>query len=188
MNPETPALDPLTEQLWGWIDQVVIGMKLCPFAAQPRRRGQIRLAVSGAHDEPTVLAELTDEMIRLDETAPEVLDTTLLAVPGLWPEFLPFNDFLDRADQLLLNLDRDGVYQIASFHPLYQFAGTHAEAPENLTNRAPCAILHLLREDRVTEAVAQYGDTGSIPQRNIDRLKALPIEQRRRLFPWIDFG
>lgn len=177
--------DGLVEQLWRWVDTVVIGLNLCPFAAGPRRRGQVRLMVSDATSEHAVLAALTDEMIRLDDTPPEQLDTTLLAIPDLWPDFLPFNDFLQQADALLVTNDRDGVYQIASFHPHYQFAGAAPGAAENLTNRAPCPILHLLREDRVADAVARYPDTELIPQQNIAALEALSPAQQKALFPWL---
>lgn len=180
-----PLHDVWEERLWGWVDTVVIGLNLCPFAAGPRRRGQVSLVVSDATGESAVLAALTDEMIRLDETPAEQLDTTLLAVPGMWPDFLEFNEFLDRAEALLVANDRDGVYQIASFHPRYQFAGTTPDAAENLTNRAPCPILHLLREDRVAEAVARYPDTESIPEQNITALEALSPAEQKALFPWV---
>lgn len=175
----------LEQQLWRWVDSVVIGLNLCPFAAGPRRRGQVRLVVSEAASDDAVLAALTEEMIRLDETPPAQLDTTLLAIPGLWADFLPFNEFLQQADALLVANDRDGVYQIASFHPHYQFAGTVPEAAENLTNRAPCPILHLLREDRVAESVARYPDTELIPQQNIAALEALSPARQKALFPWL---
>lgn len=185
MKEPIPRSELLEAQLWQWLDTVVIGLNLCPFAAGPHRREQIRLVITDAQDEVTVLEALVDEMIRLDETLPETLETTILAIPGLWPDFVDFNAFLSAVDDCLRHYDREGVYQVASFHPGYQFAGTEVDAAENLTNRAPVPILHLLREDSVAEAVARYPDTDHIPERNVARMNALTIAEQKQLFPWL---
>jgi hypothetical protein len=87
--------------------------------------------------------------------------------------FAAYNDFLDLADGLLESMDLVGVLQVASFHPGYRFAGTVAAAPENLTNRSPFPMLHLLREDSIEVAAASHPDIGAIPQRNIEYLNDL---------------
>lgn len=175
----------LEASIWRWLDEAVIGLNLCPFAAAPRRRDQIRLVVLAATDESDVLSALSDEMAHLDSRPASELDTTLVAVPDLWPDFLPFNDFLDETDALLADLDRVGVYQFASFHPHYQFAGTQPGDPENLTNAAPCALLHILREDSLTAAVERYPNPDAIPEDNQRRLRALSDAERQRRFPWM---
>ncbi len=188
MNEPVACSKALEEQLWQWLETVVIGLNLCPFAAGPHRRGLVSLVIADVSDEAAVLETLVDEIIRLDETAPDKLDTTLIAVPGLWPHFTDFNEFLATVDDCLRHHDREGVYQVASFHPAYQFAGTAANAAENLTNRAPVPILHLLREDSVSEAVARYPDTSQIPERNVASMEALSSAEQKRLFPWLFSG
>lgn len=174
----------LAELIWRWVDEVVIGLSLCPFAAAPRRRDQIRLVILDTRLPAEVLDTLVDEMTRLDQTAAAELDTTLIAVPAMWSDFAAFNDFLGEVDVLIRRCDRDGIYQVASFHPGYQFAGTQPHDAENLTNRTPVPILQLLREDSVSVALARYPDPEQIPQRNIKRMSELTAEERRRLFPW----
>jgi hypothetical protein len=78
--------------------------------------------------------------------------------------------------------DLEGVIQVASFHPAFQFEGSEPDDIGNATNRAPYPMLHLLREDSVARAVASHaGDADTIVQRNIATLQALGHEGWRRL-------
>jgi len=108
--------------------------------------------------------------------------------PLVLAEFLDFNDFLDEADALLEAMELDGVLQVASFHPDYQFADSGPDDVENLTNRAPWPILHLLREDSVARAVEAFPDPDAIVQRNIERVRALGFDGWQRLLADDDPG
>jgi hypothetical protein len=44
---------------------------------------------------------------------------------------------------------------------------------ENLSNRSPYPMLHLLREDSIARAVAAFPDTAVIYERNIETLRQL---------------
>lgn len=165
-----------------WLERVVIGLNLCPFAARPVLGGRVRVFVSAADTELELLTDLQLELARLDETPPAQLETTLVVVPRMLADFLDYNDFLDRADELLQSFEWDGTYQVASFHPLYQFNGTEPDDPENLSNRSPYPMLHLLREDSVEAAVEAHPDVDGIPEANIRRLRGLTPEQRKDLF------
>jgi hypothetical protein len=101
------------------------------------------------------------------------LDTTLLIAPYALPEFLDFNDFLAACDAVLIELELDGVLQVADFHPRYQFGGTDVDDIENFTNRTPYPTLHLLREASIDKAVAAYPDAAMIFERNIEMLQQL---------------
>lgn len=165
-----------------WLDQVVIALSLCPFAAQPVREGRLRICVSEAQNDLALLTELQLELQRLEETAPAVLETTVIAIPHMLAYFIDYNDFLDHVDELLERGNWQGDYQIASFHPRYQFAGTAVDDAENYTNRAPYPLLHILREDSVEAALASHPDPECIPQDNIRRMRSMSVEQRKRLF------
>lgn len=175
-------MNPIEAAVRQWLDQVVIGLNLCPFAARPVRGGQLRVVVSEAATELDLLTDLQLELTRLDETPAAELETTLIAVPQMLADFLDYNDFLERVDDLLEQFEWDGIYQVASFHPRYQFAGTEPEDAENLTNRAPWPLLHLLREDSVEAAIASHPDAEAIPETNIQKMRELTPEQRRQLF------
>ena len=170
-----------------WLDEVVIGLDLCPFAARPRREKRVRIAVSHATDEEALLNDLQAELERLSDTPAAELETTLLAIPDMLEDFADYNDFLDAVDLWVEQFGWEGDLQVASFHPQYQFADTEADDPGNLTNRSPWPLLHIIREESLEKAVEHYPDVDAIPERNIERMKALGPEERKRLFPYL-FG
>lgn len=166
-----------------WLDQVVIGLNLCPFAAQPYQNKQIRFAVSHCDSEACLLEDLQNELNLLAETKAESIETTLLVVPNMLEDFYDYNDFLEFVDALIDDNQWQGTFQIATFHPHYQFGGTEPEDVENLTNRAPYPILHLLREASLEKAIEHYPNPERIPERNIETVCNLTQQQKNVLFP-----
>lgn len=168
-----PSPEQVLAETRAWIDRVVIGLNLCPFAKGVQARNQVLYVLSAAQDEAALLAELGHEMDRLVATDASVLDTTLVIHPHVLLDFLDFNDFLGAADDLLEQLGYDGILQVASFHPRFQFAGTRIDDVTNATNRSPYPILHLLREDSVDRAVAAFPDAELIYEKNMRTLEGL---------------
>ena len=164
-----------------WVEQAVIGLNLCPFAKAVYVKDQVRLAYSDATTPGQLLEQLGEELLLLRDAPAEQVDTTLLVHPHVLQDFLDYNDFLDDADALLEAMELDGVLQVASFHPHYQFAGTEPDDAENLTNRAPHPILHLLREDSIDRAVAAYPQPDAIIERNVATMRELGTEGFRKL-------
>ena len=164
-----------------WLERAVIGLNLCPFAKAVYLRNQVRIVVSDASTERALLEQLGEELALLRDTPAETIDTTLLVHPQVLGDFLDYNDFLDDADALIEALELDGVLQVASFHPQYQFAGTQPDDAENLTNRAPHPILHLLREESVDRAVAAYPEPDAIIERNVATMRELGAQGFRKL-------
>ncbi len=156
-----------------WLEVVVIGLNLCPFAKAVYVKKQVRLVVSHARHADDLLEELDRELDLLVATPTEEIDTTLLIHPTLFKDFLDFNDFLEFAEGVVDEHELEGVVQLASFHPQFQFDGTEPDAISNYTNRAPFAILHLLREDSVERAVAAFPQTDAIFEQNIATLEKL---------------
>ena len=164
------------EQTRHWLEAAVIGLNLCPFAKAVHTRGQIRWTESTATDVKSLMTDLVHEIQLLAAADPEAIDTTLLVHPQVLSDFLDYNDFLDLADAALEELGLDGVLQIASFHPRYQFDGTAPDDASNLSNRSPHPTLHLLREDSVERAVAAFPEAEAIFEKNIETLRALGPE------------
>ena len=159
-----------------WLMRAVIGLNLCPFAKAVHVKDQIRYVVSQARNAEELLAHLGRELEALANADPEVCDTTLLIHPYALTDFLDFNDFLDVADVAIDELGLDGVLQVASFHPDYQFADTAPDDVTNNTNRSPYPTLHLLREDSVDRAVEAFPDADRIYATNIATLERLGTE------------
>ena len=167
-----------------WLERAVIGLNLCPFAKAVFVKKQIRYSVTAAKTADQLLVELVHELEILARADPEKLDTTLLIHPLAMTDFIDYHSFLKEGDAALRNLGLDGVLQIASLHPDYEFAGSAAEDIDNYTNRSPYPTLHLLREASVDRAVAAIPDAADIFQANIETLRRLGHEGWRRL--WLD--
>lgn len=156
-----------------WLERAVIGLNLCPFAKAVHVKAQIRYAVYLPADEAALIDMLLAEADELAALDASVRDTTLLIAPNTLADFLDFNDFTARAERRLARAGFDGVFQLASFHPRFQFAGTDADDIGNATNRAPYPTLHLLREDSVSRAVESFPEAEANFERNIETLEAL---------------
>ena len=176
----SPADDPVAATR-RWLERAVIGLNLCPFAKAVHAKGQIRFVLSEATTADALLEELAYELVRLHQTEPEEIDTTLLVHPHVLGDFFDYNDFLDQADAAVDALGLEGELQVASFHPDYQFAGTRSDDAGNCSNRSPYPTLHLLREASVERAVAAYPDPDVIVERNLDTLDRLGVDGYRRL-------
>ncbi len=159
-----------------WIEKAVIGLNLCPFAKAVYVKNQVRYVVSRAPHLDGFLEDLDRELDFLAAADPAEVDTTLLIHPTLLTDFLDFNDFLQLAEAAVDEHKLDGVIQIASFHPRFQFEGTEPDDLGNYTNRAPYPTLHLLREASIERAVAAFPEAETIYQRNIETLEKLGSE------------
>jgi hypothetical protein len=158
-----------------WIEKAVIGLNLCPFAKSVYVKNQVRIVVSDARHIDGFLEDLDRELDHLAEVDPEVTDTTLLIHPTLFADFLDFNDVHQIADEAVAEHDLEGVIQIASFHPDYQFEGTEPDDITNYTNRAPFPTLHLIREESLDRAVEAFPDAEMIYERNMETLRKLGL-------------
>jgi len=170
LTPDAASVIPAMQQ---WLERAVIGLNLCPFAKAVHVKNQIHYVVYLGDDAQEYLALLRRELQDLAAADPEVRDTTLLMAPHAWPDFLDFNDFLDQADRVLRKAKLDGMLQIASFHPQFQFADSEPDDISNYTNRAPFPTLHLLREASIDRAVQAFPNAESIFDKNIETLERL---------------
>jgi hypothetical protein len=159
-----------------WVERAVIGLRLCPFARAPQLKGQVRYVVSEASDTAALLAGLIDELQLLAGEPAERVETTLLIHPHVLTDFADYNEFLSVAEAALVELALEGVLQIASFHPRYQFAGTAPGDVGNATNRSPYPTLHLLREASIERALDAVPHPETIFEANIATLERLGAE------------
>ena len=164
-----------------WVDRAVIGLNLCPFAKAVQAKGQVYYAVSRANRPDQLMVDLVRELTALALADPEDRDDTLLIHPDVLIDFLDFVAFLELAEAAIQDLGLEGVMQLATFHPGYQFEGTRPDDISNYTNRSPYPTLHLLRESSVTRAVAAFPDAAAIFEKNIETMRALGDEGWQRL-------
>jgi uncharacterized protein len=156
-----------------WLERAVIGLNLCPFAKSVHIKEQIRYAVSTATRAESLLADLATELDGLAAHDATLRETTLLIVPNWLHDFLDFNDFMEEAERLLASRGLEGVLQLASFHPQFQFAGTDQDDITNFTNRSPYPTIHLLREESIARAVRAFPQPEAIYETNMNTLRKL---------------
>ena len=152
-----------------WIIDVVIGCNFCPFAVNVVKQQTIFYKVEENKELETCLASFVLEMERLDNDL--TIETSFLIFPNAFQQFDDYLDLVSLAEKLLKRKSYEGVYQVASFHPLYLFANSDESDPANYTNRSIYPMLQLLREESIDKALANYKDPESIPARNINFAK-----------------
>jgi hypothetical protein len=163
-----------------WINDVVIGCNFCPFAAREVKQDKVRYRVLQEKTENAITEILLEEAKLLDKEAG--IETTLLILSGCFEDFDEYLDMVTVAEKILQRNQYEGIYQLASFHPDYCFAGADETDAANYTNRSPYPMLHLLREESIEKALERFPDPESIPERNINwaREKGLAYMQALR--------
>lgn len=164
-----------------WVEKVVIGLNLCPFARRPFQGGMLRFSLSEARDEQALLGDLLKELQYLVDTPGYQTETTLLIHPFVLGDFDDFLDFWGMTEDLLAAAGLEGEIQIAGFHPDFEFEGEDAGSVSVYTNRSPYPMLHLLREQSVGLAADTHPDTSEIPKANIRLLEEMGIEKVKAL-------
>jgi hypothetical protein len=155
----------IIEQTKNWIQKIVIGLNFCPFANREFKNNAIHYHVEHSAKRTDAREALLKECKRLDRD--KNIATTLLIFPNAFQEFDAYLQLVSFAEKLLQQKGYEGVYQLATFHPLYQFEGSAPDDAANYTNRSIYPMLHLLREDQIRKAVQFYGNAEEIPDRNI---------------------
>jgi hypothetical protein len=141
----------------------------------------IRYVVSDSVDPESLRSCLAEELKALAAAPIETIETTLLIHPCVLQRFSDYNDFLTEADRLVKALGLRGVIQVASFHPEFQFANTEPDDVENYTNRSPFPMLHLLREESISNVAANPDELLEIPRRNVWALRRMGLEEMKKL-------
>lgn len=176
-----PSDETVLEETRAWLEQIVIGLELCPFAKPVYNKGLIRYVVSAAQTPEALLEAVLDESKRLQQADPDVIDTTLLVHPRVLSDFLDYNDFLTVVELALEDLGLIGELQVASFHPRYQYAGNSPDDLANYVTRSPHPMLHFLREESVDRAVSVFPEASVIVEKNIATLRQLGLAGWERL-------
>ncbi len=158
-----------------WLKQIVLRHNFCPFAHKPFQQETIHYIVSEASEPQAVAEDLMQALLQLRDCASNsdsgAMETTLLITPHCFADFGDYNEFLNVVDLLIEQLHLEGVIQVASFHPRYQFADLDADDVRNYTNRSLYPMFHLILEENIAQARITYPNVGSIPQTNMDLLE-----------------
>jgi hypothetical protein len=167
------------QQTIDWINEVVIALNLCPFAAKVVLENRVAYIVVSGDNLEQHLHQLADCFKQLDED--RQIETSLIIFPQAYEKFDDYLELLHLAELLLEELNYTGTYQLASFHPAYLFDGSNEDDASNFTNRSPYPMLHLLRESSIEKAVASYAGIDDVPQNNIQQLQQIGYPTMQQL-------
>ena len=160
------AAQKVIDQTKAWINKVVIGCNFCPFAAKVVKQNAVHYEVIEKKPVDQIMTKVLDEMLRLDQD--KKIETSFLIFPNSFSDFNEYLLLVSEAEKLLVQKGYEGIYQLATFHPLYRFADSLENDAANFTNRSVYPMLHLLREESIEKALENYENPESIPKRNIN--------------------
>jgi len=156
----------IIDQTKKWIIEVVIGCNFCPFAARVIKQKSVFYKVENSTKAEICLESFLQELTQLDND--DTFETGFLIFPNALTLFNDYLNMVSAAEKLITEKGYDGIYQVASFHPYYIFAGTTEEDAANYTNRSIYPMIHLLRENSINKALELYDNPRDIPDNNID--------------------
>lgn len=172
-----------SELMQQWVETMVVGLNLCPFAAPEVRNNTIRYAVSAAERLETAAEHFLGELSNIQAKEEGELSTTLVSFTHCVADFDSFLDLLDLCQGLLEQAGLEGVFQLASFHPNYCFSGVPEGDISNWTNRAPFPTIHIIREGQMSRVLVHYKNPDEIPERNMALMETLGKEGLIKRFP-----
>ncbi len=161
-----PTPQQVIDQTKKWINDVVVGCNFCPFAANVMKQHSVHYQVETSAKSKECLNSFSRETTRLD--AEKEIETVFLIFPNSFQRLDDYLNLVSLAENFLKRHGYDGIYQLASFHPLYQFANSPEKDAANYTNRSVYPMLHLLREESIDKALEHFKHPENIPDRNIN--------------------
>jgi len=172
--------DAVEKRLRAWLEGFVVGLNLCPFARPyvlPGKQGadSLRIAICNETDFEPLMRAFLQELDYLQSSTEKDVATTLLVFPSGLQHFDDYLDFFAEAQSLLADAGLEGLVQLASFHPQYQFDGEPADAASHFSNRAPYPLIHILREDMMARVLRDFPNPETIPGENIRTLEELGV-------------
>jgi uncharacterized protein len=165
-----PTTQKIIVQTQKWIADVVVACHFCPFAAQAIKAKKIHYEVAGHTEIESCLGAVLIELARLEDDSD--IETAFLIFPAAFAQFDDFLGLVALAEQRMKQKRYSGIYQLASFHPLYRFAGADDDDAANYTNRSVYPMLHFLREASIDKALEQYKNPENIPVANVALARA----------------
>lgn len=172
-------VDRIKAQVLHWVRSFIVELNICPFANHVLKENRLGIKVSFTDSSEAALEAIMSSIYHLDENMNE--ETTLLIFPHLFADFFEYLNFVEIAENLLSIESYEGIYQLATFHPDYIFSGVTNDDISNYTNRSPYPMIHILRESSLDKAIEFYGNTETIPEKNIQLMHQLGLDKIKQL-------
>lgn len=171
-------------EIRNWIEQVVIGLNLCPFAKAPYDEGLFHTRFSEINNPSLFTSTFLDYIKYINDQDPAKWSNGVLVFSNLQIDYLNFLDLVDLGNDILVELMLEDEFQLVCFHPNFQFAETDYESKANFVNRSPYPLIHILRSYEVEFAVKNIKQGEDISFNNEKLLNSISDEDLKKLFPW----
>jgi len=158
-----------------WLHEVVIGLGLCPFAFEVYSKDQILYRVLSFRSAEDFLKSFSSCLKSILDKNSRYSTALIIVKEGL-ENFEDYLSVYHAMEACLDNNQLQDTFQLASFHPDYQFEDTDSDDVSNYTNRSPYPILHILKSETVEQAIDSHPDINQVPIDNIATMKKLGIE------------
>ena len=158
-----------------WLQNVVIGLGLCPFASKVVQDQQVAFYAQPFDSLLSTLEQLQSQAAEVVGTDNKISTSLLILYQGL-EEFESYLDAYHHMEEAF-KVTHDGILQMASFHPNYTFEDADTEDDiTNYTNRSPYPIMHILKVQDVSEAIDSHPDIHNVGPRNKNVMRKLGLE------------
>lgn len=168
-----------------WIEKVVIGLNLCPFAKVPWENGEWDVLSFEGGDLKLARKFALEKTLEFTENKSS---SAFLVFPEINLNFIKFYNFSALVEQDIKEAGLGGVIQCVTFHPEFRFEGENKNARGNYVNRSPLPLLHLLDEGALSAILSeQESDIGEkISHSNSKMLKNMsPNEFTEKVLKYI---
>lgn len=168
-----------------WIEEVIIGLNLCPFAKVPYEKGLLEMNICVFLEEEKRTHYLLDALERV-LLHPEIEYNAVVAFPRVLDGFHDFYDWVGFLEDLIKNQKLPVEIQLVVFHPDFRFnedAGdVHPRA--HLVNSSPYPTIHILKANAITGVLKNPKDGERISLQNEEKLKALSLSDLKARYFW----
>lgn len=164
-----------------WIERLVIGLNLCPFAKHSFDNGLIHYELSESDDFRPMMEELVILLEKLNDSESDEISNAFI----VYSSDVSFEFMLDLEYSFLGLLEEAGLdtkYQTVIFHPQFRYEGEEVNSHGNFTNRSPHPMIHILRAEEVSEAIAMAINVDLIPVNNAAKLDRLALSKISEVF------
>ena len=165
-----------------WISEAVVGLNLCPFAKPYTLNDSIKIFVSSHSEMEGTLEELFDYMSEMSATCISDISNVLVVYPQSFNSFTEFLDLINVSTEVLEQSPLAEDFQLAYFHPQFQFDENDKDDRENYTARSPYPIMHILRSELVESARKTFQDVDKIPDTNVRTVMELTKSDLVKIF------
>lgn len=169
-----------------WLEEVVIGLNLCPFAKAPYEKGLLDISLCLFLEEEKRTHFFLDVLEKVCLHSEKEFNA-IIAFPRVLDDFYDFHDWVGFLEDMLIKQKMENVVQLVTFHPDFHFAitpGQQMHPRAHLVNSSPYPAIHILKSLALNDALKNTEDAEKISKNNELKLQALSLDELKARYFW----